>query len=108
MGIHVGLGMGSCRSHVSPMLEALEHQHKCCLTRMVQVGMGGCQNYGPFLGTLNIMCRIIIGIQKGTIILTTTRIFLRLKYVPYSYMGPLIEFGPRLMLASRHDEFPRV
>ena len=26
--------------------------------------MGGCQNYGPFLGTLNIRCRIIMGIQK--------------------------------------------
>ena len=26
--------------------------------------LGGCQNYGPFLGTLNIRCRIIIGIQK--------------------------------------------
>ena len=36
--------------------------------------MGGCQNYGPFLGTLNTRCRIIIGIQKGTIILTTTHI----------------------------------
>ena len=34
--------------------------------------MGGCQNYDPFLGTLNIRCRIIIGIQKGTMILTTT------------------------------------
>ena len=34
--------------------------------------MSGCQNYGPLLGTLNIRCRIIIGIQKGTIILTTT------------------------------------
>ena len=33
--------------------------------------MGGCQNYGPFLGTLNIRRRIIIGIQKGTISLTT-------------------------------------
>ena len=33
---------------------------------------GGCQNYGPFLGTLNNRCRIIIGTQKGTIILTTT------------------------------------
>ena len=31
--------------------------------------MGGCQNYGPFLGTLNIRCRIIIGAHKGTIIL---------------------------------------
>ena len=34
--------------------------------------MGGCKNYGPFLGTLNIRCRIIIGIPKGTIVLTTT------------------------------------
>ena len=32
----------------------------------------GCQIYGPFLGTLNIRCRIIIRTQKGTIILTTT------------------------------------
>ena len=36
--------------------------------------MGGCQNYGHFLGTLNIRCRIIIGIHKGTTILTTTHI----------------------------------
>ena len=36
--------------------------------------MGGCQNYGPFLGTLNIRCRIIVGIQKRTILLTTTHI----------------------------------
>ena len=34
--------------------------------------MCNCQNYGPFLGTLNIRCRTIIGIQKGTIILTIT------------------------------------
>ena len=37
--------------------------------------MGGCQNYGPFLGTLHIRGRTIIGTQKGTIILTTTHIF---------------------------------
>ena len=36
--------------------------------------MGGCQNYDPALGTLNIRCRIIIRIQKGTIILTATHI----------------------------------
>ena len=24
--------------------------------------MGGCHDYGPFLGTLNIRCRIIMGI----------------------------------------------
>ena len=34
--------------------------------------MGGCQNYGPFFGTLKNRCRIIIRIPKGTIILTTT------------------------------------
>ena len=37
--------------------------------------VGGCRNYGPFLGTLKIRCRrIIIGIQKRTIILTTTHV----------------------------------
>ena len=36
--------------------------------------MGSCQNYGPFLGALNNRCRIIIGTQNGTIILTTTHI----------------------------------
>ena len=29
----------------------------------------------PFLGTLHIRCRIIIGIRKGTIILTTTHTY---------------------------------
>ena len=37
--------------------------------------MGGCQNSGPFLGTLNIRGRIIVGIQKGTIIWTTIHIY---------------------------------
>ena len=36
--------------------------------------MCGCQNYDPFLGTLNIRCRIIVGIQKKAIILTTTHL----------------------------------
>ena len=36
-----------------------------------QSHMGGCQNYGPFLGTLPIRRRIIIGIKKGTIIFDT-------------------------------------
>ena len=34
--------------------------------------MGGCQNYDPFWGTLHNRCRTITGIQKGTIMLTTT------------------------------------
>ena len=34
--------------------------------------MGGCQNYGSLLGALSIRFRTIMGIQKGTITLTTT------------------------------------
>ena len=47
--------------------------------------MGSCQNYGPFLGTLNNRCRIIIRTQKGTIILTTTQI---LEYWVFTSWGP--------------------
>ena len=42
-----------------------------------RVHMGGCQNHGPFVGTLNNRCRSIIGTQKGTIILTTTHMYLK-------------------------------
>ena len=42
------------------------------LRERVAVHMGGCQNYGPLLDTLNTRCRIIIGTQKGTTKLTTT------------------------------------
>ena len=52
----------------------------------LQVGgfyMGSCQNYGPFLGTLNNRCRIIIGTQKGTLILTTTHMFSGLRKLTY-------------------------
>ena len=48
--------------------------------------MGGCQNYGSLLGTLNIRCRIIIGIQRGTIILTTTHMCFS-NYSIQAYMG---------------------
>ena len=47
--------------------------------RSCKTHVGGCQNYGPVLGTLNIRCRIVIGIEKGTIILTTTHLVLELK-----------------------------
>ena len=48
---------------------------------MLKDYMGGCPNYGPFLRTLNITCRIIIGIQKGTTNLTTT-------HIPDACLGP--------------------
>ena len=53
-------GFGSSRRH--PLQSA------------ARLHMGGCQNYGPFLGTPNTRCCFIIGAQKSTIILTTTHI----------------------------------
>ena len=45
--------------------------------------MGGCQNSGPFLGTLNNRCHTITGTQKRTIILRTHHI-----RVPYFRKPP--------------------
>ena len=50
--------------------------------------LGGCQNYDPSLGTLNIRCRILIGIQKGTIILTTTHVVKAEHPQDFSHIGP--------------------
>ena len=41
--------------------------------------VGGCQNYGPFLGPYYNTAPIIYGTQKGTLILTTTHMFRILK-----------------------------
>ena len=43
---------------------------RCTLTYRLQglctgLHMGSCQNYGPFLGTLNNRCRTILRTQKG-------------------------------------------
>ena len=48
--------------------------------------MGGCQDYDPFWGTLNIRCRTIIGIQKGAIILTTAHIYIYICIYIYVYI----------------------
>ena len=60
------------KSHEAPSGEAARQGCGDLGHGVLQHQVGGCQNYGPFLDTLNIRCRIIIGIQKGTIILTTT------------------------------------
>ena len=61
--------------------------------------MGGCQNYGPFLGTLNIRGRIIIGIQKGIIILTTTHMNTKEEYQLDNASGRLlVQFSALLMV----------
>ena len=50
--------------------------------------MGSCQNSGPFLGTLNNRRRIIIGTQKGTIILTTTHMrYLYIYFCLCAFLG---------------------
>ena len=53
----------------------------------VYVYMGRCQNYGPFLGTLNIRCRLIIGAQIGTIVLTITHVYI---YIHIAQKGQCI------------------
>ena len=65
--------------------------------------MGGCQNYDPFLGTLNIWCRIIIGTQKGSIIFTTAHI------TPYKRALTAVRVDPqssrnRKMLPAQDSE----
>ena len=50
--------------------------------------MGGCQNCDPFWGTLNVGRRIIIGIQKVTIPVTTTHILApQSPYISIPYLG---------------------
>ena len=65
----------------SPIIiaELVHRQLNLCAGGIVQTKkrvphMGSCQNYGPFLGTLVVRCRITLRTQKGTIILTTAHI----------------------------------
>ena len=60
-----------CPSMISSFLQ--EHPKQAPLS-LGKHHMGGCQNYDPFWSTLHIRCRIVIGIRKGKIILTTTHI----------------------------------
>ena len=55
-------------------------RHQLGKKRQPQRLMGSFQSHGPFLGTLNIGCRIIIGIHKRSIVLTTTIVFHELVY----------------------------
>ena len=44
--------------------------------------MGGGQNVGPFLGTLNIRCCTILENLEGTAILTTTHMYIYIYIYP--------------------------
>ena len=59
--------------------------------------MVGCQSYGPFLGSLNIRCCIIIGIQKGTIILITTHMMV--KKISVARLPVLGEYNPLIVVS---------
>ena len=48
--------------------------------------VGGCHKYGAFLGTLHITCRVIIGMQKGTILVTTTHVGGRVQAVSREHL----------------------
>ena len=69
-GRHVVYGLGSTLGHCTPHADLSGETLGPFIMHM-----GGCQNYGPFVGTLNNRCRITIGTQEGTIILTTTHIY---------------------------------
>ena len=75
----------------------------------IEAYLCGCQNYEPFLGTLNIRCRIMIGIQQGTIILTTTHIEtsedLTSFYEPY--MSLTLHWGSHLVTARQKTLNPK-
>ena len=53
-----------------PVLRGVAFQKVSC--KPLTIYMGGCQNCGPLLGPRNTRCRILLRIQKGTIILTIT------------------------------------
>ena len=57
---------------------------------LVYVYMGGCQNHGPFLGTLSIRCHITFRTPKGTIMLTTTHVYVSCWRV---FLGCRLPFG---------------
>ena len=57
-----------------------------------ELGVCGVEGFrfrveGPFLGTLHIRCRIIIGIRKGTIILMTTHVGFRVAGLGVAGLG---------------------
>ena len=81
---------------------------KTMSSRRTKENMDGCQNYGPFLGTLNNRCCIIIGTPKGTIILTTTHIVKALQTVCSEAVNHrLVRMGgvgltPRVQVPNNH------
>ena len=86
------------------------------------INICSCQNYGPLLDTLNIRGRIIIGTRKGTIILTTSHIYVQIltfwnsstksmfslshfdARVHFSSTRPIFfSTGPRLLFRRQHS-----
>ena len=66
------MGDGKSEFHLQEELLLGVLNHRLLNLVIAQVYMGGCQNYGPFLGPYYNTAPDISGTQKGTIILTTT------------------------------------
>ena len=67
--------IGACEERLNRCRMLQERVQQVTGARQVNWScLGGCQTHGPFLGTLNTRCRIIIMSQKGALILTTTRL----------------------------------
>ena len=67
------------------------------------IHMGGCQNYGPLLGALNIRCRIIRRTQKGTLILTTIYIYIYITYTGFWSTILAYFFGVPVPLRNHYE-----
>ena len=65
--------------------------------------MGSCQDEGPFLGTLNHRCRIILRTQKGTLILTTALLALGMTRLKGGWRRPLREATQSGVRTGRFD-----
>ena len=61
----------------------------------IYIYMGGRQNFVPFLGTLYTRCRIILENLKGTIIFTTTHIYIYI-YIPWTLNPKPSTLSPKL------------
>ena len=71
----------------------------------IQAMYGWLSKLWSFLGTLNIRCRIMIGIRKGTIIWTTAHMFRKVLFsalVPQTCITPSLNSG---VIKGRYAKF---
>ena len=77
----------SIRAHCSTVRESARAVVQFSQLLRLAGSLAGCQNHGPFLGTLHIRCRTILGSQKEIVTLTTTHI-VPIQHVPLFSADP--------------------